>query len=154
MSLLSCPLLTIEVGRVGRPAPAGEPGCVDPGRLSPSMLLMRLLTSVRLSASSVRRGVGDSILELVSTRSVLEIYVILRLAGCRSTTAGPLYLASAVHAAASARLASPSSRGSRPAAAAWSTPWRRGGCRVCNQCGLVTGLRSESLHTAIKLSLS
>jgi hypothetical protein len=52
----------MDVGRVGRPAPAGEPGCVEAGRLSPSRLLMRLLTSlVRLSRSSLRRGVGERI---------------------------------------------------------------------------------------------
>jgi hypothetical protein len=58
----------MDVGRVGRPGPAGEPGCVDAGRLSPRMLLMRRLTSlVRLSASSPRLGVGESIWLLVST---------------------------------------------------------------------------------------
>src|SRR5690242_14024426 len=58
LSLLSCPALTTEVGRVARTA--GEPGCVDPGRRSARMLLMRLSTSARRSRSWLRRGVGDS----------------------------------------------------------------------------------------------
>lgn len=59
LSLLSCPALTTDVGRVARPAPAGEPGCVEPGLLSPRMLLMRLVTSVLRSRSSLRLGVGE-----------------------------------------------------------------------------------------------
>lgn len=58
LSLLSWLALTTDVGRVARTA--GEPGCVDPGRRSPRMLLMRLSTSALRSRSWLRRGVGDS----------------------------------------------------------------------------------------------
>ena len=58
LSLLSWLALTTEVGRVARTA--GEPGCVDVGRRSPRMLLMRLSTSALRSRSWLRRGVGDS----------------------------------------------------------------------------------------------
>jgi hypothetical protein len=66
LSLLSCPALTTDVGRVARPAPAGEPGCVEPGRLSPRMLLMKLLTSVLCV------GVGESTWRVVSVYGCVQ----------------------------------------------------------------------------------